>query len=148
MYHKLILGYSPAQLEAMERGLQDGSEHPNEIKLRLAQDIVSIFCSPPEAAAARQRWDEVFRSGGVPQDIAEVALQDEERVLDLLRRLAMVSSGGEARRLMKQRGIRLNDVAVTDVQAMVPSVFTANGVAGRQASLVRLVAADPMSASD
>ena len=148
MYHKLILGYSPAQLEAMERGLQDGSEHPNEIKLSLAQEIVSIFCSPPEAATARQRWDEVFRSGGVPQDIAEVALQGEERVLDLLRRLAMVSSGGEARRLMKQRGIRLNDVAVTDVQALVPlsSLPTVLQVGKRH--FVRLVAADPMSASD
>ncbi len=147
-YHKLILGYSPAQLEAMERGLQDGSEHPNEIKLRLAQEIVSIFCSPQDAVAARERWDEVFRSGGVPQDIAEVALHGEERVLDLLRRLEMVSSGGEARRLMKQRGIRLNDVAVTDVQSLVPLSSLPSVLQVGKRHFVRLVAADPMSASD
>ena len=119
MYHKLILGHSPAQLAEQAEGLRDGHLHPNEVKLQLAQEIVSIFCSPEEAEVARRRWDEVFRSGGVPLDIPVEAMDGEERVLDLLRRLEMVGSGGEARRLMKQRGIRLNDTPVMDVQAVV-----------------------------
>lgn len=146
-YHKLILGHSPAQLEELQRGLQEGRYHPNEVKLRLAQEIVSIFCSPQEAAAARRRWDEVFRSGGVPYDIAEVALRQEERILDLLRRLEMVGSGGEARRLIRQRGIRLNDAAVTDVQAVVtPRMLPAVLQVGKR-RFVRLVAAEQAAPS-
>jgi tyrosyl-tRNA synthetase len=120
IYHKLILGWSPAQLEELENGLESGDLHPNEVKMRLAHEIVSIFHSPADADAARQRWDEVFRGGsGIPDDIPEEALAGEERVLDILRRLEMVSSGGEAKRLMKQNGVRLNETPVNDAQATV-----------------------------
>jgi len=147
-YHKLILGWSPAQLDALAVGLQDGRLHPNEVKLQLAQEIVSIFCSPAEADAARARWDDVFRGGGVPQEIDEVALQGEERVLDLLRRLNMVNSGGEARRLMRQNGVRLNDVQVRDVQAIVtPDMLPAVLQVGKR-RFVRLVADGTLSLAE
>ena len=148
-YHKLILGWSPAQLDALAEGLQDGSLHPNEVKLQLAQEIVSIFCSPADADAARARWDEVFRGGGgVPREIDEVALQGEERVLDLLRRLNMVNSGGEARRLMRQNGVRLNDVQVRDVQAMVTAEMLPAVLQVGKRRFVRLVADDPVSLAE
>ena len=140
IYHKLILGWSPTQLEELESGLESGELHPNEVKLRLAHEIVSIFHSPADADAARQRWDEVFRGGsGIPDDIPEEMLTGEERVLDILRRLEMVSSGGEAKRLMKQNGIRLNENPVTDAQATVtPDMLPAVLQVGKR-QFVRLV---------
>ena len=120
IYHKLILGWSPAQVEGLETGLASGELHSNEVKMALAREIVSIFHSPADAEAAQKRWDEVFRSGsGIPDDIAEEPLAAEERVIDILRRLEMVSSGGEAKRLMQGNGIRLNEEPVTDAQATV-----------------------------
>jgi tyrosyl-tRNA synthetase len=38
----------------------------------------------------------------------------DERVLDILRRLNMVSSGKEGKRLIEQNGVRLNDQPVDD----------------------------------
>ena len=120
IFHKLILGWSPAQVQELESGLASGTLHPNEVKMALAREIVSIFHSPEAAQAAQKRWDEVFRSGsGVPEDIAEERLAEPERVLDILRRLDMVSSGKEAKRLMEQGGIRLNDEPVKDPTATV-----------------------------
>lgn len=120
IYHKLILGWSPKQVETLEAGLADGSLHPNEEKMRLAREIVSIFHDAEGATAAQKRWDEVFRSGGgIPEDIPQEVLTADERVLDILRRLDMVDSGAEAKRLMKQNGIRLNEEPVTDAQALV-----------------------------
>jgi tyrosyl-tRNA synthetase len=49
----------------------------------------------------------------------EEVLTTPEKVLDILRRLNMVASGGEAKRLMQQNGIRMNEQAVTDAQATV-----------------------------
>lgn len=140
IYHKLILGWSPAQIDELESGLKSGALHPNEVKLNLAHEIVSIFHSPADAEAARQRWDEVFRGGsGIPDDIPEEPLAGEERVLDILRRLEMVSSGGEAKRLMKQNGIRLNEEPVTDAQATVtPEMLPAVLQVGKR-QFVRLV---------
>ena len=120
IYHKLILGWSPKQIEGLEHGLSDGSLHPNEVKMRLAHEIVGIFFTPDDVEAAQKRWDEVFRGGsGIPDDIPEEVLSEDERVIDILRRLEMVSSGGEAKRLMQGNGVRLNEEPVTDAQAMV-----------------------------
>ncbi len=121
IYHKLILGWSPAQLNELEAGLKSGELHPNHVKMALAREIVSIFHSPQAAEEAQKRWDEVFRSGGsgIPEDIAEEALAADERITDILRRLNMVASGKEAKRLMEQNGIRLNEQPVTDVQSVV-----------------------------
>ncbi len=120
IYHKLILGWSPNQLQQLEEGLKTNRLHPNQEKMRLAREIVTIFHGAEAAQAAQKRWDEVFRShGGLPEDMPEAYLETDERVLDILRRLSMVASGGEAKRLMEQNGIRLNEQPVTDPSAVV-----------------------------
>jgi tyrosyl-tRNA synthetase len=120
IYYKLILGRGPVQLKELQDGLASGALHPNEVKMQLAREIVSIFHSPEDAEAAQKRWDDVFRSGGgIPANIPEEALSADERVLDILRRLEMVSSSGEAKRLMQGNGIRLNEQPVTDAQTTV-----------------------------
>ncbi|MFQ3565493.1 MAG: tyrosine--tRNA ligase [Aggregatilineales bacterium] len=141
IYHKLILGWSPAQLQELEAGLANGTLHPNEAKMRLAREIVTIFHSAEAAQAAQRRWDEVFRGGsGVPDDIPEAVLQGEERVVDVLRRLNMVSSGAEAKRLIQQNGVRLNEQTVTDLAATItPEALPAVLQVGKR-RFVRLVA--------
>ena len=142
IYHKLILGWSPAKVRELEEGLASGSIHPNQAKMRLAGDIVTIFHSAADAEAAQKRWDEVFRSGGVPSEIEEQPLEAEEKLVDLLRRLNMVASGAEAKRLIQQNGVRLNDVIVTDIMATIkPDALPAVLQVGKR-KFVRLVAAN------
>lgn len=121
IYHKLILGWMPEQVTELEQGLADGSIHPNEAKMRLAREIVSIFHSPDDAESAQKRWDEVFRSGGagIPEDIPEETLAESKRVLDLVRDLNLVSSGREAKDLVKNGGIRLDGEQVSDANQEV-----------------------------
>ncbi|MBZ0283517.1 MAG: tyrosine--tRNA ligase [Anaerolineae bacterium] len=120
IYHKLILGWSPVQLKEFEEGLKSARLHPNEEKMRLAREIVAIFHGADAAQSAQKHWDEVFRShGGLPEDMPEEVLTADEKVVDVLRRLNMVASGGEAKRLIQQNGVRLNEQPVTDPQASV-----------------------------
>ncbi|MCY3832154.1 MAG: tyrosine--tRNA ligase [Chloroflexi bacterium] len=143
VYHKLILGWRPAQVTALAADLRSGAAHPNETKMRLAREIVGIFHSPAAADAAQARWNEVYRGGaGVPADIDEAIVEGEEEIRDILLRLNMVSSRGEARRLIHQNGVRLNDAKVESLQAsvtleMLPAVLQ---VGKRQ--FVRLVRAN------
>lgn len=141
IYHKLILGWTPAQVKALSDGLASGSLHPNEEKMRMARDIVTIFHSAEASESAQKRWDEVFRShGGIPEDIPEEVLDAEERVVDILRRLKMVGSGGEAKRLMEQNGVRLNEQPVTDTMATIsPASLPAVLQVGKR-KFVRLIA--------
>ncbi len=120
IYHKLILGWTPTKMQELEQGIASGALHPNEVKMRLAREIVSIFHSSEAAEDAQKNWDEVFRGGsGIPDDIPVEALSAEERITDLLRRLSMVSSGAEAKRLIQQNGIKLDGEPVTDIQATI-----------------------------
>src|SRR5688572_9037161 len=48
IFYKLILGWSPQQLAELTRGLESGALHPNEVKMQLAREIVSIFHSPDD----------------------------------------------------------------------------------------------------
>lgn len=143
VYHKLILGWTPAQVAALESELRSGEAHPNEVKMRLAREIVGIFHSRTAAAASQARWDEVFRGGaGVPADMDEAKLRVEEEIRDILVRLNMVSSRGEARRLIQQSGVRLNDSKVDSLRAsvtleMLPAVLQVG-----KRHFVRLVRAD------
>lgn len=142
IYHKLILGWSPQQVKELVDGLANGSLHPNEVKMRLAREIVRIFHGEAAAQEAQRRWDEVFRGGsGVPEDIPEEPLAAEERVTDILRRLNMVSSGAEAKRLIQQNGVRLDGSVISDVNATIqPEALPAVLQVGKR-KFVRLVAA-------
>ncbi len=110
--------------------------------MALARAIVSIFRSEAEAEAAQRRWDEVFRGGGsgIPEDIAEEPVQGEERVLDILKRLKMVPSSAEAKRLMQQNGVRLNEQPVTDPAAIVTAAMLPAVLQVGKRKFVRLVA--------
>lgn len=129
VFHKLILGWTPAQVDELEAKLAAGELHPNETKMNLALEIVSIFHSPDDADAAQLRWNEVFRGGsGIPADIDEAVVPAEEEIRDILVRLKMVSSRGEAKRLIQQNGVRLNEEKVDSLQAtitqkMLPAVL-------------------------
>lgn len=117
IYHKLLLGWQQSQLDELEKGLESGDLHPNEVKMALARELVKIFYSEEDAEAAQKRWDEVFRSkgDGIPDDIPEAVLSETKRVLDILRDNKMVNSGKEAKSLAGNGGIRVDSEQIDDV---------------------------------
>ena len=117
IYHKLILGWQKGQLAELEQGLVSGKLHPNEVKMALAREIVSIFYNVEDSEAAQKRWDDVFRSkgDGIPDDIPEIILSQPARVLDILRDNELVSSGKEAKNLALNNGIRVDGEPIDDV---------------------------------
>ncbi|MCU0496278.1 MAG: tyrosine--tRNA ligase [Anaerolineae bacterium] len=141
IYHKLLLGWSNSLVDELEQGLKSGALHPNEVKMALAREIVRIFHGQEASEAAQKRWDEVFRSGGgIPEDIPQTVITAEEKVVDILHRLKMVSSKQEAKRLIEQNGIRLNEQPLTDAMATVkPEMLPAVLQVGKR-KFVRLVA--------
>jgi tyrosyl-tRNA synthetase len=117
LYYKLLLGWQDVQLRDLEAGMANGTLHPNEVKMRLAREIVTIFHSPADAEQAQKRWDEVFRSGtrdALPAEMPEEVLAEPRKLIDVLRDLKMVTSGSEAKSLIQNAGIRMNSEVVTD----------------------------------
>ncbi|MEL6148156.1 MAG: tyrosine--tRNA ligase [Chloroflexota bacterium] len=117
LFHKLLLGWTPSQLEQLE---QDMQSNPMEAKFNLAHEIVSIFHSPEDATASRERWDQIYSGDGIPEDIEEETLDgEEERLVQLLKRLNLVNSGKEAKQLMAQGGIQVDQNPVEDSSTVI-----------------------------
>jgi len=96
--------------------------HPKEQKKELAYEIVSNIYSEVEASHAEEEFEKVFEQNGTPDDLKEVSVPAESIkedgtiwILDLLELSGFVSSRSEARRLINQGGVRLDDEKVTEV---------------------------------
>lgn len=94
--------------KAMEKG-----ENPRNLKVRLAKEIVTMYHDADAANAAEEEFNRVFQKGGLPEDMPEVTAERDELLIDLLVRIKTVSSKSEARRLIEQKGVSVDDETVT-----------------------------------
>lgn len=101
--------------KAIEEGLKDGSLHPMVAKRRLGRQLVAQYHGEAAATEAEEEFDKVFKRKEVPDDIEEVKL-DRSLLTDgriqaakLVASTGLAKSSGEARRLIEQGGVRIND---------------------------------------
>lgn len=95
---------------------------PRDAKRRLAREIVTMYHSADEAIVAQEEFDRVHIRHERPTQIDQVAidrnlLKDGVRiwVIDLLEGSGLVASRSEAKRLISQGGVRINDERVASV---------------------------------
>lgn len=101
----------------IEERLGSGELHPNEAKRHLARSVVALYWGQDAAREAEAGFDQIFKDGGVPEEIDEVTIPSGDPVhLPSLLRDAFGISGSEARRLLAQGAVRLHDLTVTDEQ--------------------------------
>jgi len=91
----------------------------NEAKIILANEATTLCHGAAAAAAAAETARRTFVEGGLGEalpsiDISRADLDAGIVAYDLLRRSGLVASNGEARRLIKGGGARLNDAAIDD----------------------------------
>ena len=96
-------------LKEIEEGLKSGGLHPNETKKELAMSVVSYFHGDEVAREMRQKFEAVFKKGGVPEDAPQIEIDQDKRILDVLVDSGLLTSKGEARRMIKQNAVGLVD---------------------------------------
>lgn len=110
-YFELVSSVTPVELEKMKGEAAEGKMNPKAAKVRLAREMVTRFYSEKEADIAEEEF------GGVPSEIEETVLKKSAKSLGLLNLMTeakLTASNGEARRLIQQGGVRLNEKKVTD----------------------------------
>jgi len=113
-FFRLVTRWTPPEIADLERGMAEGRLHPRDVKMKLAQEIVSIYHDKVAAARAEQEFVRVFQRGDVPVEMPELALRDGQSVLDVLLAGHLVSSKSEGRRLIDQHGVRLDGEVLMD----------------------------------
>jgi tyrosyl-tRNA synthetase len=133
-YMSLVSDAGFREVQAFERGLADGSYHPAQAKRDLAERIVRLYHGAGSAATARAEFDRVFREKDRPETIPEIplpatAVRDGRVWLPrLLTETGLVSSNGEARRVIEQGGVRVDDVVMNDVNTEIEAGDLAGAV--------------------
>ena len=81
---------------------------PRDFKAQLAKEIVTIYHSLKAAEAAEKEFTRVFREKKQPSTMRRVSLNQKKLPLaDLVVRAGLATSKSEARRLIAQRGVKL-----------------------------------------
>ena len=89
--------------------------HPKEAKVLLGKTVVEQFYNAATAELAAAQFEKVFAQGQLPDDIPEVQIPAEPvSASKLLLHCKLVSSGGEAKRMIKQASTSIDDIKVLD----------------------------------
>ena len=119
-YFDLCTDMPAVEVEKVKQGLRDGALHPRDAKKQLARAIVAMYHGEVAAREAEDEFERVFARGGMFDDVPETIVAEASLgVIELLRRANLASSNGEARRLIAQRGVRIDGETVADPDAEV-----------------------------
>ena len=118
-FYKLVTRYTPAQIDALEKGLTDGLRHPRDVKMELAREIVTIFHGAEAAQTAERHFVSVFQQRALPDEIEEMKVDQPMTIADLLIFTQAAKSKNEARRLIDQGGVKLEGEVIDEAMKLI-----------------------------
>jgi len=120
-YFSLILCMPQDEIAKIKKAVETGARHPRDVKDELARKLVAKFHDEAAAAQASEEFKRIFSQNQLPDDVPEVALAGEKSgIVDLLVNAKLAPSRGEARRLIEQGGVKIDDEKVSDIHAEIP----------------------------
>lgn len=104
------------EIKSMTQDLIDQVVNPRDLKKKLAYEIVKIFHGDKKAQEAQEYFVNTFQKKETPDEMPEILLKKGIiKIVDLLVEIKLVSSKGEARRLIEQGGIKIGEEVVKDI---------------------------------
>ncbi|MFC3529140.1 tyrosine--tRNA ligase [Paracoccus mangrovi] len=111
-------------------GALSGSEI-NAAKIILANEVTTLLHGAEAAASAEATAREVFEQGGAGGDLEVATISGAllpMAIVQLLTQTGITASGKEAKRLIAEGGLRLNNEAVSDPQLAVDAALIGDGL--------------------
>ena len=121
-YFTLATNIPLEEIEKLKQKLE-GGENPIEIKKKLAFQIVSELYNKEEAEKAQSSFQSTVQNKEIPEDIPTAHLDAEKHlpISDLLVELGLSTSKSEAKRLVEQGGVFVNEELIsTPNQEIIP----------------------------
>lgn len=98
---------------ATVRSLLQDIKNPRDQKLTLAQTLVEQYHSSKEALMAKEAFISQFSNKELPSDIEEIKIKSGAyQLVELLVQTKLAPSKGEARRLIEQGGVKINQKVI------------------------------------
>ena len=114
---ELCTDLSMEEVNQIIQQIKQGKINPRDVKARLAREIVSIHHSKPAALKAEKEFIRIFRQKEKPSQIPVFKLIARRyHILDLLVQTKLAPSKGEAKRLIEQGGVKIDNKTIKDWQ--------------------------------
>ena len=126
-YMRLVTRWSPREIDAILAKVASSETHPRDTKMKLAREIVDIFYGAAGAKSAEDAFVRLFQQKESPAEMQEYRLKPGASVTEVLLETGLATSRSEAKRLIDQKGIRLDGEALErgDIPFPHPGVLQA-----------------------
>jgi len=115
-YYELVTDRTPEEVAALKADVSSGKLHPMDAKMRLGQEVVSDFHGVDAGKKAAKNFQRVFRDRESPTEVPvqKIPRGPAKKLIALLVELQLAPSKSEAERLIKQKGVEINETPVED----------------------------------
>lgn len=124
-YFELTTAISGEALQELREGLEAGSIHPRDAKMKLAKEYVRMYHGAEAAQEAEQHFITVFQKRALPDDIEEIQMSGELleagpiSIVKLLVSMGLQASNGEARRSIEQGAVKINETKIMNIHELL-----------------------------
>ncbi len=117
-YFELLSTKSLEEIAALKKAVESGEQHPKAVKEDLAFEMTALYHGEKAAQEAKAGFNAVFAGGGVPDDAPAFACKhgDDSTPVAFLTAAGLTASRSEARRLIGQNALSVDDASCTDGQ--------------------------------
>ncbi len=125
-YFKLISNFPYSKIEELERNVSEGKVNPGDVKRKLARNIVNIYQGKNSGEEAERIFNTKFKIGFFDKELIneisrpfklkpEMFKNGKIWLIKLLNEVGYARSNSEARRLVEQKGIKLDNDILSNV---------------------------------
>src|SRR3989344_2878847 len=102
----ILATYMPEEdINDVIKNVTAGKEHPRDLKMKLARQIVAIYHGEAAAKSAEDNFVETFQKGKAPRDIPEGRVPSGTPLVGLVLDKGLVASKSEFRRLLAEGAV-------------------------------------------
>ncbi|MBA7623422.1 Tyrosine--tRNA ligase [subsurface metagenome] len=119
-YFWLVTTLNSKEIREIENNIKKKKLNPSIAKRKLAKIIIENLYTKNDALKAEENFDLIFKKKGIPDKVEQYIINLKSiknkkiSLVQLLTDSGLVKSNGEARRLVAQGGIKINDRKIND----------------------------------
>lgn len=102
------------EIQEIKKGMNSKKINPRDVKARLAREIVAIYHSKSAALKAEREFNRVFKEKKTPSAVRTFKSSGKTGILDLLVKTKLAPSKSEAKRLIQQKAIKIDNKIIKD----------------------------------
>ncbi|HPO68473.1 MAG TPA: tyrosine--tRNA ligase [Candidatus Pacearchaeota archaeon] len=114
-YLELCTDVPLKEIKKIEKDLSSKKVNPKEIKIKLAKEIIKNYYNKKEADEAEKEFNKIFVKKEIPTETKEIKINEKNiPFLDLLVKTGLAPSKSEAKRLILQNAVKIDNKVLND----------------------------------